>query len=83
MMSAKSSERINETQEANQILPSWTNSTAVKMAKLIVKTAIFEIDFSIGRSPLFSILTSYNALSSSNLVTQGRGSVENIIKVGY
>ena len=53
------------------------------MAEIIAKRAFLEIDFSEGRSYLFSILISYNALSMSNLATQGGGSVKNVIKMGY
>ena len=52
------------------------------MAEFITKRAFFEINFSEGRSPLFSILTSWTALSMSNLVTQGSGNIENVLKVG-
>ena len=53
------------------------------MAEFITKRAFFEINFSDGRSPSFMILSSCNALLVFNLVTQGSGSVENVIKMGY
>ena len=65
-----------------KIIPSWTNTTAVNMAEINAKRAFLEINFSEGRSPLFSILTSVSVLSMSKLVTQGEGSIENVSKVG-
>ena len=53
------------------------------MAKIIAKRVFFEINFSEGRSPLFSIPISWSALSMSNLVTQGSGSIEMTLKMGY
>ena len=45
-----------QQQETNQIVSSWTNITAVKMAEIITKRVSFEIEISVWRSPLFSIL---------------------------
>ena len=61
----------------------YNSRESTKMAKINTRRAFFDINFSEGRSPLFSIPILWSALSMSNLVTQGSGSIEMTLKMGY